>query len=182
MMQGIPGFWSAVKPRKVKHMDPQSKLDDKADIKWLAAACMQNDSETALGQYIKPAHWELLSAYLHPTTLTLGQVLITPGSSDRTVYLVEAGSLTVHYEDTAGRVRLALVGPGSAVGEGSFFSHLPRKATVQAASASRVWGLTPMRFSEMSNRQPAVALAVAMALGGLVASRTLDRRKRISVT
>lgn len=163
-------------------MDARFQSEGKTDIKRLVAACMHNGSETALGQYIKPAQWELLAAYLQPTALAQAQVLITQGSSDRTVYLVEAGSLTVHYEDEAGRVRLAIVGPGSAVGEGSFFSHLPRNATVQAASASRVWGLTPIRFSEMSNRQPAVALAVAMALGGLMASRMLDRRKRISVT
>lgn len=163
-------------------MEFKSESEGKADIKHLVAACMQNESETALAQYIKPAHWELLAAYLQPAALSLSQVLITQGANDRAVYFVEAGSLTVHYADKAGRVRLAIVGPGSAVGEGSFFSHLPRNATVQAASASRVWGLTPIRFSEMSNRQPAVALAVAMALGGLVSSRVLDRRRRIAVT
>jgi CRP/FNR family cyclic AMP-dependent transcriptional regulator len=163
-------------------MEYKADSEGKGDIKRLAAACMQNASETALGQYIKPVHWELLAAYLHPTTLAQAQVLISQGSNDRTVYLIEDGSLTVHYEDEAGRVRLAIVGPGSAVGEGSFFSHLPRSATVQAANPSRVWGLTPIRFNELTNRQPAVALAVAMALGGLVSSRMVDRRKRISVT
>ena len=163
-------------------MEFRSESEGKPDIKRLAAACTQNASETALGQYIKPAHWELLAAYLQPTTLTQAQVLITQGAIDRAVYFIEEGSLTVHYANEAGRVRLAIVGAGSAVGEGSFFSHLPRASTVQAASASRVWGLTPIRFSEMSNRQPAVALAVAMALGGLIASRLADRRKRISVT
>jgi CRP/FNR family cyclic AMP-dependent transcriptional regulator len=163
-------------------MEFKSESEGKPDIKRLVVACMQNESETALGQYIKPAHWELLATYLQPITLAQAHVLSAQGSNERTVYFVEDGSLTVHYEDKTGRVRLAIVGPGSAVGEGSFFSHLPRKATIQAASASRVWGLTPIRFSEMSNRQPAVALAVAMALGGLVSSRVLDRRKRISVT
>jgi CRP/FNR family transcriptional regulator, cyclic AMP receptor protein len=163
-------------------MEYRSESEAKADIKRLAAACMQNDSETALGQYIKLTHWELLSSYMQPMTLAQSQVLITKGSNDRTVYFVEEGSLTVHYADSAGRVRLAIVAPGSAVGEGSFFSHLPRNATVQAAGATRVWGLTPIRFSELSNRQPAVAVVVAMALGALVSSRVVDRRKRISVT
>jgi CRP/FNR family cyclic AMP-dependent transcriptional regulator len=163
-------------------MEFKSESEGKGDIKRLILACMQNASETALGQYIKPAHWEVLATYLQPMTLAQAQVLITQGSNDRAVYFVEEGSLTVHYEDKTGRVRLALVSPGSAVGEGSFFSHVPRRATVQASSPSRVWALTPIRFSEMSNRQPAVALAVAMALGGLVSSRVVDRRKRISVT
>jgi len=56
------------------------------------------------------------------------------GAKDRTLYLVESGNLTVHFEDSAGYIRQAMVGAGSAVGEGSFFSHLPRSATVQAAT------------------------------------------------
>jgi CRP-like cAMP-binding protein len=143
---------------------------------------MQNDSEPAIGQHIKSAHWELLGTYLQPTTLSQGQVLITKGTNDRAVYFVESGSLTVHLEDSAGKVRMAIIGPGSAVGEGSFFSHLPRRANVQAASESQVWVMTPIRFSEMSNRQPAAALAMTMALGGLVASRAADKRKRVSIT
>ena len=163
-------------------MDSKPSSEAKADIKQLIAACMQNDSEPAIGQHIKAAHWELLSAYLQPTLLSPGQVLITKGSNDRAVYFVEYGSLTVHLEDSAGKVRMAIIGPGSAVGEGSFFSHLPRKANVQATTGSQVWAMAPMRFSEMSNRQPAVALAVTMALGGLVASRAVDKRKRVSIT
>ena len=163
-------------------MEFRSDSQGKPDIKRLAAACTQNASEPALGQYIKPAHWEVLAEYLQPSEIAQSQVLITRGANDRTVYFVEDGSLTVHYENKAGQVRMGILGPGSAVGEGSFFSHLPRNATVQTASASRVWGLTPIRFSELSNRQPAVALAVSMALGGLVSSRVFDRRKRSCVT
>jgi CRP-like cAMP-binding protein len=163
-------------------MDAQFHNDEKPDVKRLISACLQNNNETSLGQYINLAQWELLAPYLQSTTLAQAQVLITQGSSDRTVYFVETGSLSVHYEDESGRVRLAIVGPGTAVGEGSFFSHLPRNATVQAASASRVWGLTHIRFAELSNRLPVVALSVAMALGRLIASRMVDRRKRISVT
>jgi CRP/FNR family transcriptional regulator, cyclic AMP receptor protein len=68
------------------------------------------------------------------------------------------------------------------VGEGAFFTRLPRSATVQAASPSKVWSLTPIRFSELSNRQPALALEVAMALGSLVSRRLANKPKRIAVT
>jgi CRP/FNR family cyclic AMP-dependent transcriptional regulator len=163
-------------------MDSLSHLEEKAELKRLITACLQNTTETSLGQYIKPAQWELLAPYLQVSSLAQAQVLITQGSTDRTVYFVESGSLSVHYEEQGGRIRLAIVVPGSAVGEGCFFSQLPRNATVQAASASRVWGLTYLRFSELSNRHPAIALSVAMALGALIASRMADRRKRISVT
>lgn len=163
------------------HMQGQT-TENKTDIKRLVAACLHNVSESALGQFLKPQQWEQIAAYLHPTNLAQGQVLISQGAGDRTVYFLEEGSLSVHYEDAAGRVRLAIVGPGSAVGEGSFFSHAARNATVQAASNSRVWALTPVRFIELSNRQPSAALALCLALGALVAGRMNDRKKRISVT
>jgi hypothetical protein len=39
-----------------------------------------------------------------------------------------------------------------------------------------------MKFAELSNRQPVIALALVMGLGGLVARRMTDQRKRIAVT
>jgi CRP/FNR family cyclic AMP-dependent transcriptional regulator len=100
----------------------------------------------------------------------------------RTLYLIESGSLSVHYEDDKGRVRIAVVEAGSAVGEGAFFSRLPRNATVQAATASKIWCMTPIRFTELTNRQPGVALEIAMGLGSLVSRRLMNRPRRVAVT
>src|SRR5665647_1275112 len=105
---------------------------------------------------------------------------IRDSAQDRTVYLVESGGLSVHYEDDKGRVRMAIVGPGSAVGEGAFFTRLPRNATVQAAGPSKIWCLTPIRFTELSNRQPNLALEIAMALGSLVSRRLVNKPKRVA--
>jgi CRP/FNR family cyclic AMP-dependent transcriptional regulator len=90
--------------------------------------------------------------------------------------------LSVHYEDSKGRVRLAMVGPGSAVGEGAFFSRQPRTATVQAAGNCKLWCLTPVRFTELCNRHPAVALKIAMALGALVSRRLMNKSRRVAIT
>ncbi|MEY4882174.1 MAG: hypothetical protein RIS34_28 [Pseudomonadota bacterium] len=155
---------------------------NKPDVKGLVEALSQNTSDDALSRAVTPPQWEMLGTYLQPFLVVESQVLITQGSQDRTVYFIETGSLSVHYEDDAGRVRLAIVGAGSAVGEGGFFSHLPRSASVQAVGASKLWRLTPIKFAELSNRQPSVALALVMGLGGLVSRRMLDQRKRIAVT
>jgi CRP/FNR family cyclic AMP-dependent transcriptional regulator len=119
---------------------------------------------------------------MQSSTLAPGQVLITQGAEDRTLYFVESGMLTVHFEDATGKIRLAAVGAGSVVGEGGFFSYMARSATVQAGSACKLWALTPMRFSELSNRHPNVALALAMALGAIMAKRVVSNRRRIAVT
>jgi CRP-like cAMP-binding protein len=152
------------------------------DVQGLLKSINQNESSDVFRPALSPQQWELLATYLQPFAMTQGQVLIEQNAEDRTVYIVEAGQLTVHYEDGKGRLRLAVVGPGSAVGEGAFFTRQPRTATVQAAAACKIWSLTPIRFTELSNRQPTLALEVAMALGSLVSRRLAHRPKRIAVT
>jgi len=152
------------------------------DIQGLVQAIANNASNDAFTPALNATQWELLATYMQPFALMQGQVLIEQNAQDRTLYLVETGGLSVHYEDDKGRVRLAIVGPGSAVGEGAFFSRQPRSATVQAAYPSKVWCLTPIRFTELSNRQPNLALEIAMALGSLVSRRLVNKPKRIAVT
>ena len=154
----------------------------KFDVQGLVRAIAQNHSNDSFTPSLTPAQWDLLASYMQPFAVMQGQVLIEQNAHDRTLYLIESGGLTVHYEDAKGRLRLALVGPGSAVGEGAFFTRLPRSATVQAASPSKVWCMTPIRFTELSNRQPALALEIAMALGSLVSRRLNNKPKRVAVT
>ncbi|NML42545.1 cyclic nucleotide-binding domain-containing protein [Ramlibacter sp. G-1-2-2] len=152
------------------------------DVQGLVHASAHNQSLDAFHPALPSKQWELLGTYLQPFALQPGQVLIEQNANDRTVYFVETGKLTVHYEDDKGRLRLASVEAGSAVGEGAFFSRNPRGATVQAATACKIWSLTPIRFTELSNRQPQLALEVAMALGSLVSRRLANRPKRVAVT
>ena len=114
--------------------------------------------------------------------LHAGQVLFSQGATDRTLYLVESGSLSVHYQDEKERLRLAIVGAGSVVGEGAFFSHRARSATVQASTPCKLWSLTAIRFTELTNRQPAIALGLAMAAGAVLAKRLGNRRRRVAAT
>jgi CRP/FNR family transcriptional regulator, cyclic AMP receptor protein len=153
----------------------------KFDVQGIVRAISHNHAYDSFNSNLTTAQWDALAGYLQPFALMQGQVLIEQGGQDRSLYLIESGSLSVHYEDEKGRVRLAIVGPGSVVGEGAFFSHLPRNATVQAAAASKLWCLTPIRFTELSNRRPEIALEIAMALGGIVARRLVNRPKRIAV-
>lgn len=155
---------------------------NKPDLKALLAAFSANAGDDALGRLVSAPQWDVLAEYMQPFSLPQSRVLIEQGAPDRTLYFLEEGSLTVHYEDASGRIHLAILGAGSAVGEGGFFSRQPRSATVQAASACKLWSLTPMRFTELSNRHPMVALALAMALGSVISTRLLNQRKRVAIT
>jgi CRP-like cAMP-binding protein len=155
----------------------------KYDLRALIDAIAQANAEDSLsGGMLTAAQWDVLAPYLQPCVLPASQVLFGQGTNDRTLYFVESGSLSVHYEDDKARLRLALVVAGSVVGEGAFFSHRPRSATVQAASPSKLWALSALRFTELSNRQPAVALGVSMAAGAVLAKRLGNRRRRVAAT
>ena len=154
----------------------------RSDVSGLVQAIASSQSEDAFAPALTPSQWEYLSGYLQPMVLRQGQSLILQNAMDRTLYLIESGTLSVHYEDEKKRLRLAVVGPGSAVGEGAFFTRQARAATVQAGSAGKVWCLTPIRFTELSNRNPTIALEVAMALGSLVSRRLVNKPKRVAVT
>jgi CRP/FNR family transcriptional regulator, cyclic AMP receptor protein len=154
----------------------------KFDVHTLVEVIKQNTSRDGFSPALTPAQWDILGSYLQPQSLTQGQVLIEQNGTDRALYLVEEGNLSVHYEDSKGRLRIAVIEPGSAVGEGAFFTGEPRSATVQAGLPSKLWCLTPLRFTELSNRKPEIALEIAMALGSLVSRRLVNKPKRAAVT
>lgn len=148
----------------------------------LVDAISKAAAEDSMSNPLTAGQWDLLSAYLQPMTLESGQQLFSKGAMDRTLFLIESGSLSVHYEDEKARLRLAIVVAGSVVGEAAFFSHRPRSASVQATAPTQLWTLTAMRFTELSNRQPAVALALSMAVGAVLAKRLANRRRRVAAT
>lgn len=151
-------------------------------FKGLLAAIEANGRDDSMSRLVAPRQWDIIAEFLQLFTLAGGQELIRQGGTDRSLYFVEEGNLTVHYEDGHGRIRLAVVGPGAALGEGSFFSRLPRSATVHAATACKLWRLSAPRFEELARRHPPVALALAMALGSVIAVRLQSQRRRTAVT
>ena len=151
-------------------------------IQDLCRAVSQNTSYDAFAPALTPPQWELLASYLQVSDLAVGQVLIDQNTNDRTLFFIESGALSVHLIGDKGQMQLAILNPGSVVGEGSFFSRLPRSANVVATGPARVWRLTASRFSEMSNRQPGLALELVLALGAVIAKRMVNKPKRVAVT
>ena len=154
----------------------------KFQVQDLITAIARNDYYDALPLALTSTEWAPLGGgYLQPFTLAQDQMLIEQGAMDRTLYFVESGTLSVHRQDEQGRMSLALVGAGSVVGEGAFFSSLSRRATAIGSSPCRLWSLTVARFLELGHRQPALALRVALALGTVLARRVENTPRRIAV-
>lgn len=151
------------------------------DLSALVAAIARN-KDGALGRFLEGYRWTVLAEYVRPLSIGRGQVLIGQGDSDRKIYFLESGDLQVDVKSDAGLVRVALLGPGSVVGEGSFFSHLARSATVVAYTDAKVWELSPKDFESLSHAHPGVALALSTALGAVLATRLLDLSRRLAIT
>lgn len=152
------------------------------DISGLAQAIAHCHASDAMRCQFSEPHWEILASYMQPFALRGGQAVIEQGATDRTLYFIESGTLSVHYKDEKSRVRMALVGAGSVIGEGAFFSHQPRNATVQASGDCKLWCLTPMRFMELANRHSSIALELTLAMAAVMARRLYIRPKRVAVT
>lgn len=163
-------------------MNILSPATQNPDVNGLIAAIARNKEDETLAKFLGPQHWYALAPYLHPSDLERGQVLISQGAKDRKLYFLESGSLKIDVTIDAGFIQLAIVGPGTVVGEGGFFSHLTRTASVVAYSDCKVWAFSPSDFELLSKQNPSVALALSMALGAVLATRMLDLSKRIAVT
>jgi CRP/FNR family transcriptional regulator, cyclic AMP receptor protein len=140
-------------------------------LRTLMDAIGNSPAYDRLPLHLSADQWERLAGYLQAQDLAAGQTLMTQGENDRSVYLLESGSLSVHFEDGKSRVRLAMVGPGSVVGERAFFSQQQRNATVQAAAPARLWLLSPMRWRQLCQNEAAMASQLSRALGQVMALR-----------
>ena len=152
------------------------------DVSPLAAAIARNTDEGGLGKFLESYRWSVLAQYVQPATLPRGHLLIAQGARERSLYFLESGDLKVDTKTSAGLVHLAILGPGTVVGEGSFFSGLPRNASVAAYSDCKVWEMGLARFASLAHEHPSVALALSQALGAVMASRMLDVSKRLALT
>jgi CRP/FNR family transcriptional regulator, cyclic AMP receptor protein len=152
------------------------------DIQNLAQAIRHGTALDTLPLTLSDSQWSIFVNYLQPIELPHGELLFEQGHKNRSVYFVESGTLSVHLEDSRSRIRIAVVGGGSVLGEGAFFSHLPRNATVQAGADCKLWCMTALRFRELALRHPEVALAVSMAMAAVLARRLQNKPKRVAVT
>lgn len=155
---------------------------DAQDVSGLVAAIARNTEEWSLGRFLEGFRWGVLAEYVTAAQLERGHLLIAQGDRDRTLYFLESGNLKVDMKSDAGLVHLAVLGPGTVVGEGGFFSTLPRNASVSVYSDCKVWSMGVGKFAELARQHPSVALALTLALGAVLASRMLAVSKRLPVT
>lgn len=127
--------------------------------------------------------WSIFESYLTRQEVRGGDLLVKQGELDRTMYLLESGSLQVYLSPPKPGARLSILRAGSVVGEAGLFSNQPRMANVEAMGPCVVWALLGQRYEEMAARSPTLALELVRAAAALMGVRmraNMDVRQAIS--
>jgi CRP/FNR family cyclic AMP-dependent transcriptional regulator len=149
------------------------------DITTLVHAVQTLNAADAFKAGLGAQHWCTLEPYLARHSLRAGDLLIRQGDADRSAYLLEQGNLQVFVTGgPPGRQRIAILRPGSLVGEAGLFAEVPRSANVEAMTPCVVWTLSVARLEELCTRAPSLALQVLRAAGAVMGVRMRDNLVR----
>ena len=96
-------------------------------------------------------------------TLAAGDVLLNLGQSNRYMYMILSGRLSVHLEDTASEP-VAMLEAGETVGELSVMDDSPASAFVVAATASRLLVVDEPHFWNLVNASHDFAINLLLSL------------------
>jgi CRP-like cAMP-binding protein len=145
------------------------------DITTLVQAVQTLNAADAFKAGLGAQHWQTLAPYLSRHSLRAGDLLIRQGDADRSAYLLEQGNLQIFVTGgPPGRQRIAILRPGSLVGESALFAEVPRSANVEAMTPCVVWALSVARLDELCARAPSLALQLLRASGAVMAMRMRD--------
>jgi CRP/FNR family cyclic AMP-dependent transcriptional regulator len=142
------------------------------DITTLVRAVQTSKAGDAFHDGLGAQQWQALAPYLARHDLRAGELLMRQGEVGRSAYFVEQGNLQVFVTGgPPGRQRVAVLRPGSLVGEPGLFADVPRSANVEAMTPCVVWGLNAARLEEMSVSAPMLALQLMRGAGAVMAKR-----------
>lgn len=140
-------------------------------IKTLYDAIYALNAPDAFKPRLGAEQWSILQSYLTRHDVRRGETLLKQGDHDRTMYLLESGTLQVFVDKPRAGQRLSILHPGAVVGEAGLFSQQPRMANVEAMSDGVVWALRGPRYEEMAARSPGLALEVVRAAASVMGVR-----------
>ncbi len=142
------------------------------DIQDLFDAVHSLNARDAFKPRLTLAQWRLLQPFLTRHEIRAGDLLLRQADCDRTLYLLERGTMQVFVSNAKpGVSRLSILHAGAVVGEAGLFSDQPRMANVEAMTACVVWALRGPRLEELIARNPPLALELVRAAAAVMGVR-----------
>lgn len=120
-----------------------------------------------------PQEWVKLLSWTSEFTFRAGTIVVTPGQTDRSLYVVLSGQLVITLGTDQNSRDVAEIGAGSIFGEQSFVDGLPRSGQVRARSDGSARVLDYQSYLDMARRQPGLAQRIMTDIAA-----TLSRRLR----
>lgn len=141
------------------------------EIQKLYDAITTLNADDAFKPRLSLEQWRQLAPYLSRQEVRAGDLLVKQESRERTMYMLESGSLQVFVTGNPGRLRLSILRPGAVVGEAGMFSDQPRMANVEAMTECVVWALSGPRIEELALRNAALTLELVRAAAAVMGVR-----------
>src|SRR5580704_589468 len=116
--------------------------------------------------------YESTLALLEQRSYAKGDVILTEGKSDQSLWILIKGTCEVAKKNKGKTEHhLATLEAGSAFGEMSFFQKAPHSATVRASSAVKVLRITRESYEQLHTRNPTAAYKITQIVVSLMAQR-----------
>jgi CRP/FNR family transcriptional regulator, cyclic AMP receptor protein len=116
--------------------------------------------------------WATLLEHTRYRRFGPGELVLTAGARDRSLYLILEGDLEVlAARGRRGYRRIASVSAGSVIGELSFFDGGARSAAVRSVTPVVLAELSPTEFDALAAADPALARRLLFDLGRILAQR-----------
>lgn len=137
------------------------------NVEQLVAAIGALESKDALQCKLTLQEWKALAPYLSVRFLKAGDPLMHEGDCERELFILADGELEVTILGNS----IATLGPGTVVGEGTFFSGSTRSATVTPSQPGVAWGLSWEKFEALTHKHPKLAVDLVKGLAAVLAVR-----------
>lgn len=153
-------------------LTPSSDLDAAIE-RFRAGISSATPGDGFMPRHWRDGDWKQLFRFTSSRRVRAGDALIRRGEADRALYFVMRGNLevVVHSGDGLSMGPLTRVGPGSVLGEQSFFDGDPRSASVWAINDCEVAAMTPEQYGAFEEANPGLAREFLFALGRVLAVR-----------
>jgi CRP/FNR family transcriptional regulator, cyclic AMP receptor protein len=116
--------------------------------------------------------YEGVLALLEQRSYAKGDVILTEGKSEQTLWILVKGTCEVVKKNKGTTEHtLATLEAGSAFGEMSFFQKAPHSATVRASTAVKVLRMTRDNYEQLNTANPTTAHKVTRIVASLMAQR-----------
>ena len=120
---------------------------------------------SSVGAELHEDEAKTLAAILGVRQLKDGELLVSEGTADQTLFILASGKLGVINFDADGEEKLVhTMAEGECAGTRAFVDRTPRKATLRAIGNATVYTLTPDAFDSLVDAHPRLAYKVMRAL------------------